>query len=232
VSAVGGWVAPSLVTLLFGGRYAEAGPSASVLFLSAAPFFLNAVMVAVLTIRDPRRLVLWYLSLLVANVGLNLWLIPVLGPVGAAWATFFCELGGAAVATVWTLSETPLGAGRRFTRSLLAALVGAALISLGANGWPGLHWLALGPLSYGLSLWALRAVSWSECREFLRGSAEATWAGRSVRMLYVDACEAPSPVGDRSCHRCGRDRDPGRSFRFGSLPSTTFLRTLERPGRG
>jgi len=171
VSAVGLASGPDLLVRLFGVKYAEAGLTVKILFLSAAPFFLNALGVAVLTVRSPKRLAIWYLGLLAGNVALNLKLIPLFGPPGAAWATLACELGGAAVVLAWVAWETPRGAMFRLARTLVGGLAGALCVVWGGRVWPGWQWVPLGPLVFAGTLFlglTVRRAEWRALGGFFR----------------------------------------------------------------
>jgi O-antigen/teichoic acid export membrane protein len=157
-ASVGYAVAPYVLSFLFDRPYAAAGTTSSILFLSALPFFLNALAVAVMTVRNPKKLVFWYLSLLAANVFLNVWLIPRYGIVGAAWATLICEVGGAVVSLRWILRETTRDFQTGWIRMGMGACLGAAAIFMGAHFLPGVQWLVLGPAVFLLSLVGTRSL--------------------------------------------------------------------------
>jgi len=139
----------------------------ALLFLSAAPFFLNALTVDFWTIRNPKRLAFWYLSLLAANVVLNWFWIPLWGPSGAAGATLVCEIWGVLVGLPLVLRELPSGALLRFIRWLGGALLGAAVVYAGSYFWGGLQWLLLGPLCFAATILLTRTVTLRDGREAL-----------------------------------------------------------------
>jgi O-antigen/teichoic acid export membrane protein len=66
----------------------------------------------------PTRLALVWSVALVANVGLNLVLIPHAGAAGAAWATLICQLA----AGIWLVHDTR-ASGRAAVRDLEGCLV-------------------------------------------------------------------------------------------------------------
>ncbi|MFN7979331.1 MAG: polysaccharide biosynthesis C-terminal domain-containing protein [Vicinamibacterales bacterium] len=131
--AVGGaLVAPWLVTLLFGSAYAEGAPALQVLVLSVPIAALREMAVAALIARHRESSLLTVNSVAaVVNVGLNLWLIPRAGVVGAAWATVVSEI----------------------VRLIVAAMaVGTAVP--GARPWQSLARVTAAGAGMGLAVWA------------------------------------------------------------------------------
>jgi O-antigen/teichoic acid export membrane protein len=91
---VGGMVlAQPLLSLLYNGKYAASAPSFLVLMLEVTLAGFSALCsFSLMALRQDRFLVLFAIGSLIVNVGLNLFLIPSYGPVGAAWATCLSEL--------------------------------------------------------------------------------------------------------------------------------------------
>ena len=89
--------APRLLRVVFGSGYV--GGTASLRVLGAATVVTAAttVLAQVHAVWRPVRLAKIWLVALVANVGLNLVLIPHFAAAGAAWATLVCQLAAAAV---------------------------------------------------------------------------------------------------------------------------------------
>ncbi|HEX6122604.1 MAG TPA: glycosyltransferase, partial [Ktedonobacterales bacterium] len=82
-----------VLQLLYGGRYAAAGPVLRVLGVASGAMFVTNVFAPLAAVLDRRRTVLFATMFgLVVNVGLNLLLIPRMGPTGSAWATLVTEL--------------------------------------------------------------------------------------------------------------------------------------------
>lgn len=93
VAAIGIPAAPSIVALTYGSRYAEAVPMLRVLLLSLPLLALNFSLTHQLIGWNGQRAYAWSCGLaLVVNLALNVWLIPWLGGVGAAWATVGTEI--------------------------------------------------------------------------------------------------------------------------------------------
>jgi O-antigen/teichoic acid export membrane protein len=89
--------APGLLRVVFGSGYV--GGTASLRVLGAATVVTAAttVLAQVHAVWRPVRLATIWLVALVANVGLNLVLIPHFAAAGAAWATLVCQFAAAAV---------------------------------------------------------------------------------------------------------------------------------------
>lgn len=81
-----------VILLLYGSRYVASAPVLLVLSWAGAAMFVTNVFSPLAVALDKRRTLLMSAAIgLVVNVGLNLLLIPRLGPVGCAWATLFTE---------------------------------------------------------------------------------------------------------------------------------------------
>ena len=172
--AVGGCLlANPLMTLLFGWKYAPAGPAFGVLIPSVFFFFMSRISVNILAIKNTGNLIKIYLSLSVLNIVLNLLLIPRFGFMGASWASLICSI--LEWLLVFFFSNAYLGKalkffiGRRFGASLLAVL----LMGLGVYADPRLYWLGLGPLVYGLGLYFFGGMMLKIRRVFSRFSEES-----------------------------------------------------------
>jgi len=167
-ACVGAACAPAMMPLFFGSSYAQGGDVLRWLFWSAAPFFLNALVVDAWTVRNPRRLVAWYLGLLVLNVALNAWWIPRLGVSGAALATLTCECVGVLAAWPWGRRDLRPGAVRRLAPLATALVLATVWVTALASQWGGLQWILLGPLSFAGALALTRGLTWEECRRMVR----------------------------------------------------------------
>lgn len=78
----------TIITLLFGAQYAEAGPVLSIYIWASIPVFLNIASTQFLIAENLTRVALYRtLAGAIANILLNIVLISKYGPVGAALAT-------------------------------------------------------------------------------------------------------------------------------------------------
>jgi O-antigen/teichoic acid export membrane protein len=78
--------AEQLVQLVYRGRFGSAGPVLSVV-IWALPAFVGAIPIACLMITVQRQAIATRVQFvaLTVNLALNLWLVPLIGPLGAAW---------------------------------------------------------------------------------------------------------------------------------------------------
>ena len=82
---------------VFGGKYSSATASLRVLAVASVVTAATMVLAQVHAALSPGRLAKVWLIALVANVGLNLVLIPRYAAAGAAWATLVCQLAVAVI---------------------------------------------------------------------------------------------------------------------------------------
>lgn len=150
------------VVLLFGSEFADATPALQILLAALVPVSLGYVlgMLVVITERQ-RAFVVIALVGLVANVGLNLALIPVWGFLAAAWVTLLTEV--LVLSLAWAAVRRHV-AGQVETRRIpLITLAGlatlAALGGLRAAGLPIEGALGAAALLYPLSILVFRAVT-------------------------------------------------------------------------
>jgi len=116
-----------LLSVLYGGRYDASGPTLQVLAWVAAATLVTNVFMPLMVVLERQRVVLLATALgLVANVSLNVFLIPRLGAIAAAYATLATE----AVVTVPLMAVAVKTIHMRLiSRPMVAAIVatGAAL---------------------------------------------------------------------------------------------------------
>jgi polysaccharide transporter, PST family len=160
---------------LYGGaKYADSAPLLAVLVWSEIPIFFASTFSNGLLAANLQKLVLWpTIAGAALNIGLNLYLIPRWGALGASWATviayWFC----------WTLVFIPIRPSRDMfiigLRLLIPITVLALIVSGLASLIPGNDWLRFG---VGTASFALLACVFGLARkqdlEFLR----AAWKTR------------------------------------------------------
>ncbi len=134
---------PQILQVLYRGRYDTSLPVFRILAWAATATLVTNVFLPVISALDKRRVLVIVSAVgLVVNVGVNLVLIPTLGPVGAAFATLLTEFVVTicyATVAFWHLDWLPqwrvlLAA---FTATL-AGLVGQLVLKYTAAPW----WLA------------------------------------------------------------------------------------------
>src|SRR5260370_22111217 len=110
---------------LFGPAYDGSEPALRILSLSLGFAFVNNAFIGALSATDHQASFTWAAGWsLLANLAMNLALIPIFGYLGASWATVFTEIVLGAVG--WTLTARHIGrvpGGRLGWRVILAALL-------------------------------------------------------------------------------------------------------------
>jgi len=160
---------------LYGGaKYSDSAPLLAVLVWSEIPIFFASTFSNGLLAANLQKLVLWpTVAGAAVNIGLNLYLIPRWGAIGASWATvaayWFC----------WTLVFIPIRASRDMFIIGVRLLIPVTALALAVSGLafliPGNDWLRFGA---GTVAFALLACVFGFARkqdlEFLR----AAWKTR------------------------------------------------------
>ena len=106
----------SIISLLFGARYARSSHVLALLAISAIPGAVVLVLLPMIGLRNGRQSAYAMGGILVTNVVLNLAVIPMYGAMGAASTNLACQLAIAGVLL-------------RMTQSTFAGATGAPLIS-------------------------------------------------------------------------------------------------------
>jgi O-antigen/teichoic acid export membrane protein len=169
-------LAHPLTPLLLGSAFNASEPALRVLALALGVAFVNNAFIGALNASDRQVSFTWAAAWsLVANLALNLTLIPLFGYQGASWATVATEvvLGIAG----WTLTARHVGRVPLVSiswRVLLAGLVmGVAIYPLsGLGGIAVVIPIAAGAAVYGIAVLLLRAVT----------RDEIAWARRALVM--------------------------------------------------
>ena len=169
-------LAHPLTPLLLGHDFLASEPALRVLALTLGIAFVNNAFIGALNASDHQSSFTWAAGWsLVANLPLNLTLIPLFGYQGAAWATVATELVLAIAG--WTLTARHVGRVQvpsASWRVVVASLVmGAAIYPLsGFGGIAVVIPIAAGAVVYGIALLLLRAVT----------ADEIAWARRALAM--------------------------------------------------
>jgi O-antigen/teichoic acid export membrane protein len=167
-------VAHPLNHALFGSSYDQSEPALRILALSLGFAFVNNAFIGALSASDHQASFTWAAGWsLVANLALNLALIPTFGYIGASWATVMTEIVLGVVG--WTLTARHIGhvaVWQLSWRVVLAGLVMAAAIYPLRNlgGVTMAIPIVLGVAVYGVAVLLLRALT----RE------EIDWARRAL----------------------------------------------------
>jgi len=162
---------------LFGDKYELAEPALRILALSLGFAFVNNAFIGALSASDRQSSFTWAAAWsLVANLALNLALIPAFGYIGASWATVLTEVVLGVVG--WTLTARHIGRVpvlRLSWRVVLAGvLMAAAVFPLRNMGGLAMAIpIVVGVVVYGAAVLVLRGVTWDEIGWARRAMAEA-----------------------------------------------------------
>jgi len=167
-------LAQPLNNALFGSSYDPSEPALRILALSLGFAFVNNAFIGALSASDHQASFTWAAGWsLIANLAMNLVLIPSFGYLGASWATVMTEIVLGAVG--WTLTARHIGrvpVWRLSWRVVLAGLVmGAAVFPLSGLGGVAMAIpIVVGVAVYGAAVLLLRGLT----RE------EIDWARRAL----------------------------------------------------
>jgi O-antigen/teichoic acid export membrane protein len=159
-------LAHPLTLALFGPLYARSEPALRILALSLSFAFVNNAFIGALSASDHQASFTWAAGWsLLANLALNLALIPTFGYIGASWATVMTEIVLGVVG--WTLTARHIGRvpfWRLGWRVVLAGLVmGVAIYPLRNLGGVSMAIpMVLGVAVYGAAVLILRGVTRDE----------------------------------------------------------------------
>ncbi len=148
------------------GHFGPAAPALQILGSGIFLMFITNAFIGALNASDRQHLFMWTaLASMVANVVLNLALIPTFGYLGAAWATNLTEL--VLLVVGWAFVAREIGRVPIFRLSwrilIAGALMGAALLPFrSAHGLGVLGAILVGVLVYGVALVLVRAFDAEE----------------------------------------------------------------------
>jgi len=129
---VGGvFFSKEIVMLVFGSDYLAGGPVLQVLMISILATFPNVLLINLIFSKNLQKLFIAATSLgVLLNIGLNFWLIPKYGAVGAAASTVFAEI--IIMATNWRRIKkfVPFSVIPKLAKIILATIIMAGLILL------------------------------------------------------------------------------------------------------
>jgi len=147
-----------IVLLVFGEKYSGAVPYLHVLIF-AGMFFAFFLFFRYSLLSFDRQSTGLAISLLVfiAAVILNLILVNVLGPMGAAWTTLVCSLGGALIAGIFVFKVLKGWCNWRSLTRVLAAAAGCLVLAFLCTGFSTvMRIVAYGVLTGGYATFLLR----------------------------------------------------------------------------
>jgi O-antigen/teichoic acid export membrane protein len=171
-------LAHPLTSLLLSASFAQSEPALRILALALVVAFVNNAFIGALSASDRQSSFTWAAAWsLVANVGLNLALIPAYGYLGASWATVATEI--VLFIAGWTLTARHVGRVplvRQSWRVALAGLVmGVVVFPMRDFGGIGIAIpIMVGAVVYAAAALMLRAITAEEIRIARRALALAS----------------------------------------------------------
>lgn len=146
-------------------------PAAAALSILIWAFLLSAISTgfyfSTISQGQQRRLVRPYLLATAVNVILNIWLIPIYGFYGAAWATVITEL--LIVGVTYQVSRSISGIGFSFDKSVIKILLAVTIMAIVGIAVPPVLWLQTicAGASYALVLLALKGIDFGIVKSVL-----------------------------------------------------------------
>jgi O-antigen/teichoic acid export membrane protein len=135
-------IAASVIAVTYGPRYAAAAPVLVIAaFLSIPRAFQDVSETLVRTADHQKELLIWLSVTGVVNIGLDAYLIPHYGAVGAAWGNGLAQSFG--IIAVWRLARRffdfsfPIQSAARLFFASIVMAAGAFFISRAIHGWAG-----------------------------------------------------------------------------------------------
>jgi O-antigen/teichoic acid export membrane protein len=142
-------LARDLIELVAGSSFDDAASPLRVLAFATVFFFVNTLFSSLLIVYHEQRRLAWLIAgTLLANVGLNLVLIPLFGPMGAATATVITEGASGAALAVWAVRRGRLSLDLSPVPRIGAATLGMAVVLAAAEAAPLGVTVAAGVVAY------------------------------------------------------------------------------------
>jgi O-antigen/teichoic acid export membrane protein len=156
-------LAPDLIELVAGPDFEDAVDPLRVLAFATAFMFANTLFSSLLIVYHEQRRLAWLIAIaLLANVGLNLVLIPLFGPMGAAASTVATEGASGVVLAGWAVRRGRLSLDLSPLPRIAAATLGMAVVLVATEAVPLGLTVAAGVLAYCGLAYAFGAVRGSD----------------------------------------------------------------------
>lgn len=174
--ALGGtFVGRDLMTLLFGSEYAPSGITLTILCWFVLLCFQAVLLANILIACGKQWADMWISSALaLANIGMNLLLIPHYGYNGAAFATALTEGVGVAIYLAYAAKNSDIRIPLPLKEVVLALKVNLPflifLVALRFLGVPVIPLILLQVFLYGILLMLFRLISWNDLKHYLSHS--------------------------------------------------------------
>lgn len=156
-------LAPDLVDLVAGSGFDDAVGPLRVLAFATVFMFVNTLFSSLLIVYHEQRRLAWLIAVtLLANVGLNLLLIPPFGPIGAAATTVATEAASGTVLAVWAVRRGRLSLDLSPLPRIAGATLGMAVVLAATQAAPLGVTMAAGAVAYGGLAYLLGVVRRSD----------------------------------------------------------------------
>ncbi len=179
---IGGFLcAPSIISLIFGPAFADAGSIFTLVVVVLPLEFITIPTIYVLgAIHQQNAALVINACAAVINIGLNIWLIPEYGALGCAWAVFVVAIVSFVLSQAVLAKHFRCWGGRNAYGGLLLAngLLGAVVFAVRQHG--ALVAIPVGVVVYFVAIVGLKVVKWREVRDLLRGRVRAVQADDTV----------------------------------------------------
>jgi O-antigen/teichoic acid export membrane protein len=149
LAAATAMLAPNIVDLVAGSSFEDAVGPLRVLTLATVFLFVNTLFSSLLIVFDEQRGLASVIGVaLLANIGLNLLLIPPFGPIGAATATVVTEGASGVFLAIWTVRRGSLSLDLSPLPRIAAATLGMTAVLAATEALPLAVTAAAGATSY------------------------------------------------------------------------------------
>lgn len=151
------WYAPGIIDLLYGIDFAPSAECLQILIWGQVLVALNTLgyqVLMVYNIQGNKSLMISTLSMVILNIVLNLFLIPLYQHIGACWSTLLTEIAMAAVVIYFLYKHTPIKLGKDL--SIMAGLTLAACILPIVSGG---FWGFFSVITLALMVFAFQIIS-------------------------------------------------------------------------
>jgi O-antigen/teichoic acid export membrane protein len=174
VAATTAILAPDLVELFAGSSFDDSVGPLRVLTLAVVFMFVNTLFSSLLIVYHEQRRLAWLIGItLLANIGVNMLLIPPFGPMGAAAATVVTEAASGAVMAVWAVRRGHLTLDLSPLPRIAGATLGMAVVLAATERAPLGVTVAAGVVCYAGLAYLLGVVRRSDLALLLIRPARA-----------------------------------------------------------
>ena len=151
------WYAPGIIELLYGINFAPSAECLQILIWGQVLVALNTLgyqLLMVYNVQGKRPVMISTLSMVIINIVLNLFLIPLYQHIGACWSTLLTEIAMTITTVYFLYKYTPIKLGKD-----LALMSGLTLISCILPIAYGSFWGFFSVITLALLVFAFQIIS-------------------------------------------------------------------------